>query len=70
MAVRAFFGDGRVPGGVVAVGIGAATVKQFAVAGLALDEGCLFCIAGIGRLYLSVFPTARRVCIWGSWRSQ
>ena len=44
MAVRAFFSDGRVPGGVVAVGIGAATVKQFAVAGFTLDEVAFFAL--------------------------
>ena len=61
MAVRAFFGDGRVPGGVVAVGIGAATVKQFAVAGFALDEVAFFALraldAGVFRFFqrLDVF---------------
>ena len=61
MAVRTFFGDGRVPGGVVAVGIGAATVKQFAVAGFALDEAAFFALrtldAGIFRFFqrLDVF---------------
>ena len=47
MAVRAFFGDGRVPSGVVAVGIGAATVKQFAVAGFALDEVAFFALRAL-----------------------
>ena len=47
MAVRAFFGDGRVPGGVVAVGIGAATVKQLAVAGFALDEVAFFTLRAL-----------------------
>ena len=55
MAVRAFFGDGRVPSGVVAVGIGAATVKQFTVAGFALDEVAFFALrtldAGIFRFF-------------------
>ena len=47
MAVRAFFGDGRVPSGVVAVGIGAATVKQFAVAGFALDKVAFFALRAL-----------------------
>lgn len=61
MAVRAFFSDGRVPSGVVAVGIGAATVKQFAVAGFALDEVAFFALraldAGVFRFFqrLDVF---------------
>ena len=61
MAVRTFFGDGRVPSGVVAVGIGAATVKQFAVAGFALDEVAFFALwaldAGVFRFFqrLNVF---------------
>lgn len=53
MAVRAFFGNGRIPGGVVAVRIGAATVKQFAVSRFALDEITFFALrtldAGIFR---------------------
>ena len=47
MAVRAFFGDGRVPSGVVAVGIGTTTVKQFAVAGFALDEVAFFALRAL-----------------------
>ena len=39
--------NGRVPGGVVAVGIGAATVKQFAVAGFALDEVAFFALRAL-----------------------
>ena len=61
MAVRTLFGDGWVPCGVVAVGIGTATVKQFAVAGFALDEVTFFTLraldAGIFRFFqrLDVF---------------
>ena len=44
MAVRAFFGDGRVPSGVVAIRICAAAVKQFAVTGFALDEVAFFAL--------------------------
>ena len=47
MAVRAFFGDRRIPSGVVTVGIGAATVKQFAVAGFALDEVAFFALRAL-----------------------
>ena len=38
VAFRAFFGHGRVPGGVVAVGVSVAAVEQFAVARLALNQ--------------------------------
>ena len=55
MAVRAFFGDGRVPSGVVAIRISAAAVKQFAVAGFALDEVAFVALraldAGIFRFF-------------------
>ena len=47
---RAFwagFGYGRVPGGVVAVGIGATTVKQFAVAGFTFDEVAFFALRAL-----------------------
>ena len=44
MAVRTLFGDGWVPCGVVAVRIGAATVKQFAITGFAFDEVAFFAL--------------------------
>ena len=61
MAVRTLFGDGWVPSGVVTVGIGAATVKQFAITGFALDEVAFFALwtldAGVFWLFqrLNVF---------------
>lgn len=61
MAVRAFFGDGRIPCGVVTVRISAATVKQFAVAGFAFDEVAFFALrtldTGVFRFFqrLNVF---------------
>lgn len=49
------FCNGRIPCGVVAIRISAATVKQFAVAGFALDEVAFFALraldAGIFRLF-------------------
>ena len=44
MAVGTFFGKRRIPGGVVAVGVGAAAVKQFAVTGFALDQMAFFAL--------------------------
>ena len=41
------FCNGWIPCGVVAVGIGAATVKQFAVAGFALDEVAFFTLRAL-----------------------
>ena len=47
MAVRTLLGDGRVPSGVVAVRISAATVKQFAVTGFAFDEVAFFTLRAL-----------------------
>ena len=65
MAVRTLFGDGRVPSGVVAVRIGAATVKQFAVTGFAFDEVAFFALwaldAGVFRFFQRLNVLAFRI---------
>ena len=52
VAFRTLFGHGRVPGGVVAVGVGIAAVEQLAVARFTLDQAAF---AAFGAGHTGVF---------------